>query len=157
VPGLADLNQRGRAGVSSVSCRPARYCVAFGGYADDSGDAQAFVVSERNGVWGQAIEVPSLGAPNATTDVQTAEVGSISCTRPGNCLAGGTYGQPYSWAFVAVEKNGAWGKAVNLPGLKTLVTGRYADISSVSCAAPGNCGTGGGYENVVFGDPVAQG
>jgi hypothetical protein len=208
VPGLADLNQRGWAGVSSVSCRPARYCVAVGGYTDDSGDAQAFVVSERNGAWGQAIEVPALGglnqggdawalaascasagncgvggsgneqgfvvserngvwgraievpglgALNATMDVQAAQVDSISCTRPGDCLAGGTYGQPYSLAFVAVEKNGVWGKAVNLPGLKALRLGRYANISSVSCAAPGNCGTGGGYENVLSGNFVGQG
>jgi len=128
-----------------------------GDITDGYGNGQGFVVDEKNGVWGQAIEVPGLGALNASMDVQAAAVESISCTTPGNCLAGGTYGQPYSWAFVASEKNGVWGKAINVPGLQSIVTGRWAEAGSVSCASPGNCAASGDYENAVPGNSFGQG
>jgi len=46
------------------------------------------VVSERNGVWGRAIEVPGLAALNAGG---TAGVVSVSCASAGNCAAAGDY------------------------------------------------------------------
>jgi hypothetical protein len=48
--------------------------------------------------------------------------------------------------FVVSEKNGVWARAIVVPGLRTLTTGRFAEIGSVSCAAPGNCAAGGDYE-----------
>src|SRR6266702_1479497 len=63
VPGLGALNTGGDAQVLSVSCGSAGNCAA-GGYYGPAGHGQGFVVSEKNGVWGQAIEVPGLGALN---------------------------------------------------------------------------------------------
>jgi len=147
VPGLGPLNQGGNAGVVPVSCASAGNCAAGGGYTDSSGYEQGFVARETNGGWGKAIEVPGLGALNGDSDASRAYVGSVSCASPGNCAAGGAYGWPYSWAFVASEKNGGWGKAIKVPGLGALVNGRWAYVGSVSCASAGNCAAGGDYEN----------
>ena len=145
VPGLRALNTGGAAGVDSVSCPSAGNCTVGGGYEDRGQNAQVFVASERNGAWGQAIEMPGLGALNAGSD---ASLNSVSCASPGNCAAGGDYGEPYPSAFVASERNGAWGRAISVPGLQALNRGRLgASVNSVSCAAPGNCAAGGGYSD----------
>jgi hypothetical protein len=88
VPGTAALNAGVVAGVTSVSCPSAGNCAAGGQYTDSSGSRQAFVVSEVNGTWGDAIEVPGSGALNTGN---TAEVTSVSCGSAGNCAAGGYY------------------------------------------------------------------
>jgi hypothetical protein len=154
VPGLGALNKGANAnlitGVSSVSCASAGSCVAGGNYQDGDHHGQGFVATERHGRWGKAIEVPGLGALN---DIN-AEVDSVSCAAAGSCAAVGTYGEPYGMGFVAVEKNGVWGKATNLPGLAKL-DGRLAGAGSVSCASPGNCAAGGYYSNSSGG--VTQG
>jgi hypothetical protein len=46
VPGTAALNTGGGAGINSLSCAPAGTCSAGGQYTDNSGRAQAFVVSQ---------------------------------------------------------------------------------------------------------------
>jgi hypothetical protein len=45
------------------------------------------------------------------------------------------------------EVGGTWHTAVEVPGLGALNTGRSAEVLSVSCASPGNCGAGGFYNN----------
>ncbi len=157
VPGLAALNQGGRAQVLSVSCASAADCAAGGFYTDSSFAAQGFVVDETSGAWGPATDVPGLNALNNGTDQPEAQVNSVSCATPGNCLAGGAYGGPYSWAFTASETNGVWGKATLVPGLNAIVTGRWAEVGPVSCLAPGNCVIAGDYENVVPGNTFNHG
>ena len=140
VPGLAALNKGGAAGVGSVSCASAGNCAAGGSYL--AGNQQGFVVSERNGVWGQAIEVPGLAA---LTQGRPASVRSVSCGSAGNCAAVGFYRHrpAHDQGFVAIEKNGVWGQAVEVPGLAALAKGGQAVVSSVSCASAGNCAAGG--------------
>ncbi len=158
VPGLGALNQGvGIARADTVSCAPAGNCTAGGYYTDSSSAGQGFVVTETNGAWGTAAGVPGLEALNDGTDQPEALVSSVSCTSPGNCLAGGAYGGPYSWAFTATEKNGVWGKAASVPGLSAIVTGRWAEAGLVSCVSPGNCAVAGDYENVVPGNIFAYG
>jgi hypothetical protein len=149
VPGLGALNQGDGAAVLAVSCAAAGNCAAGGYYTDSSGNEQGFVADRQAGSWGQAIEVPGLGALNETNNDPLAYVGSLSCASPGNCLAGGDFGWPYSWAFVASEKNGVWGQAIAVPGLGALVNGRWASLLSVSCASAGNCAIGGDDENMT--------
>ena len=77
----------------------------------------------------------------------------MSCASAGNCVAGGyyTYGDGGDQsAFVAVERNGRWGTAIQLPGLKILNTGSNSvDVAnndfSVSCAPTGPCAAGWYY------------
>src|SRR6266851_3720440 len=109
VPGLGALNKGRNAGVLSVSCPSAGSCAAGGVYRDGGGHQQGFVVSERNGVWGRAVEVPGLGFLNKGGN---ARVSSVSCASPGNCSAGGDYTSDASGrlqAFVVSETGGSWG------------------------------------------------
>jgi hypothetical protein len=88
VPGTAALNQGGNAEITSVSCASAGSCGAGGFYTDSSHHQQAFVVSEVNGAWHAAIEVPGTATLNRGGN---AEITSVSCASAGNCSAGGKY------------------------------------------------------------------
>jgi hypothetical protein len=146
VPGPGALNTGQSALVRSVSCPSAGNCTAGGWYSDRSSPSriQAFVVSERNGRWTNAIGVPGLAALNKGNDV---DLGSLSCASAGNCAAGGHYtdSSSHDQAFVVGERNGRWGKAIEVPGLAALNTGGDAAVLSVSCTAAGNCAAGGSY------------
>jgi hypothetical protein len=156
IPGLAALNtgSDGRPGaeVLSVSCGSAGNCAAGGYYQDQRRHSQGFVVSEANGRWGRAIEVPGLGALNKPAFAgYGAEVWSVSCASAGNCAAGGYYstrsvaGRLGRQAFVASEQNGHWAMAIEVPGIAALNAGHDAEVFSVSCASAGNCAVGGNY------------
>ena len=143
VPGLGALNNgagRFTTGVSSVSCASADSCTVGGDCQDGDRHVQGFVAVEKHGVWGQAIEVPGLGALNKGGN---AGVSSVSCASPGNCAAGGYYtdGDARQPGFVVSEKNGRWGRAVEVPGLAALNQGSEASDSvgvvSVSCGSAG--------------------
>ena len=149
VPGLGALNKGGQAHVDEVSCAAAGSCVAGGSYRDRHRHDQGFVVGERRGRWGRAIEVPGLGALNKGGQ---AHVDEVSCAAAGSCVAGGSYRDRHrhDQGFVVGERNGLWGKAIEVPGLAALNTGHSqyiggASVSSVSCAAAGNCAAGGYY------------
>jgi hypothetical protein len=153
VPGTAALDQGGNgadvnADVNSVSCASAGDCSAGGYYADGSGNQQALVVSQVNGAWQQAEEVPGTAALNKEGE---AEVESVSCASAGDCSAGGSYldGSGNEQAFVVSEVNGAWQNAQEVSGTAALNQGRVpgAEIESVSCASAGNCSAGGYYNN----------
>ena len=149
VPGLGALNKGGEAEVNSVSCASAGNCAAGGYYTTVSagvGHEHGFVAAERNGRWGKAIEVPGLGALNASG---WAEVTSVSCASAGSCAAGGYYldGGLKNQGFVAAERNGRWGMAIEVPGLGALNTGGGAEVNSVSCASAGSCAAGGYYSD----------
>src|SRR5262249_46470735 len=58
VPGIGALNTTGGASVESISCPAPGECAAGGYYDGGKNDRPAFVVSEANGTWGHAIEVP---------------------------------------------------------------------------------------------------
>src|SRR6266487_4000354 len=142
VPGLGALN-KGNAYVWSVSCGSAGNCAAGGNYKDGGHHQQGFVVSEKNGRWGTAIEVPGLGALNTGGN---AGVLSVSGGSAGNCAAGGAYTDNSGLqGFVAAERDGRWGTAIEVPGLGALDAGGDAFVDSVSCAPAGTCAAGGDY------------
>jgi hypothetical protein len=88
VPGLESLNAGGDADLGALSCAAAGSSAAGGSYQFGSGQFQAFVVSERNGRWTKAIEVPGWGALNAGGD---AAIKSLSCPSVATAqLAGST-------------------------------------------------------------------
>ncbi len=141
VPGTAALNAGGNATMASVSCASPGNCAAGGTYIDADAYQQAFVVSQVNGTWRTAVEIHGTALNG-----QAAGVNSVSCASPGNCSAGGSYGDNYysDEAFVVSEVNGTWGTAVEVPGTPALNTGT-AYVASVSCASAGNCSAGGEY------------
>src|SRR5215469_4594475 len=89
--------------IVSVSCASAGNCAAGGHYFDSTASEQALVVSERNGRWGKALEVPGTAALNAFGEAETM---SVSCPAAGQCVAGGFFstGPGFSNAFVASER-----------------------------------------------------
>jgi hypothetical protein len=147
VPGLAALNTGGDAEVTSLSCGSAGNCAVGGSYNNSSGRVRAFVASERNGWWGKAIQVPGVAALGGAKG--DSWVAAVSCGSAGNCAAGGNYSSRSAdeQAFVVSEKNGSWGRAIEVPGLAALNNGAYAGIDSVSCASAGNCAVTGHYDN----------
>ena len=130
----------------SARCRApsAGNCSAGGYYIDSSGHNQAFVVSETNGTWGTAMEVPGTAALNQGGN---AAINSVSCASAGNCSAGGYYhdSSGHSQAFVVSETNGTWGTAKEVPG--TAALNQAGTPRSTRCRAPsaGNCSAGGYY------------
>jgi hypothetical protein len=142
----ATLNSGQVAQVTSVSCASASNCSAGGYYTDTAGNTQAFVVSEVNGTWRKAREVPGTATLNQGG---IAQVLSVSCGSAGNCSAGGYYTDTagHTQAFVVSETDGRWRKAIEVPGTATLNQGRYAQVLSVSCASAGNCSAGGYYSD----------
>ena len=111
VLGTAALNQGGIALTTSVSCASAGNCSAGGQYMDASVHRQAFVVSQVNGTWQAAIEVPGTAALNQGGN---AEISSVSCASVGSCSAGGYYRDAFSQhqAFVVSQVNGTWHAAI---------------------------------------------
>jgi hypothetical protein len=149
VPGTAALDRASPgAEILSVSCASAGNCSGGGFYTDASGHQQAFVVTQTGGTWHSAREVPGTATLDAAGD---AEIASVSCATAGNCSAGGFYasasvdGIPTVQALVITETGGTWGIAQELPGTAALNGGGYAAITSVSCAAAGDCSAGGEY------------
>jgi hypothetical protein len=87
VPGLSALNTGNSARVLALSCSSTGNCSAGGTYLSRQGGQQAFVVSEQNGTWGPAIEVPGLDSLNAGV----AQISEVSCAPEGGCSVGGFY------------------------------------------------------------------
>jgi hypothetical protein len=156
VPGLAALNVGGNAIVQTVSCARGGTCAAGGSYQSSSSidveiggyPEQAFVVSESDGVWGTAEEVPGTETINTGGD---ADVSSVSCSGGDYCAAAGYYSgyaedaPTYPFPFVLSDKNGHWGTAI-LPADASALSGAYQEqISALSCPAAGNCTAGGYY------------
>lgn len=104
------------------------------------------MVSEVNGTWQTAMEVPGTAALNTGQD---AEVESVSCASAGNCSAGGYYNGGSgvgTHAFVVSEVNGTWHNAVEVSGT-ALNKGGNAVVLSVSCGSAGNCSAGANYSD----------
>jgi hypothetical protein len=100
VPGTATLNNGGDASIFSTSCSSPGNCAATGVYTDSQGNVQTFVVNQRSGTWGSAIELAGLQALNLDG---YSEGLVISCATDGSCGVGGDYtdGSNDSQAFVA--------------------------------------------------------
>ncbi|MGH3403466.1 MAG: S8 family serine peptidase [Streptosporangiaceae bacterium] len=145
VPGTAALSSLGYDEINSVSCASAGNCTAAGNYTGTNGRLDVFVISQRNGAWGTAIDLTGLSALNQSGP--GAAVNSVSCASAGNCSAGGHYtdASQHQQAFVVSQVNGTWGTPVEVPGTPALNAGGNADINSVSCAPAGNCSAGGYY------------
>ncbi len=147
------LNTGGDAGLFAASCSSAGNCAAGGYYQDSSGRQVPLLASEVNGTWQPVGHVPGI----ATLDVGPgeAQVTSVSCPSAGfelscraatSCSGGGTYsdGSSVQQALVITEATGVW-SAQDMAGALNL--GDEAQVDSVSCSAPGNCGAGGYYSD----------
>jgi hypothetical protein len=131
--------------LTSISCASPGKCSAGGNINDGSGP-RAFVVDERNGVWGSVILLS--GAPGY--DMQDTTVSSISCVPPGNCSAVGVSqkGPGGASSFVVNEKEGVWDSAAVVPGLARVISGGTDVEISLSCATGSDCSAEGTYRAI---------
>jgi len=149
VPGTAVINH-GNASVKSISCGSPGNCAAGGTYYAGKSGFQAFLVHERNGVWGTAIEVPGTGDMNVGGN---AQVTAVSCPSANSCAAGGTYtdGSGQTQSFILNRRTGAsgvwvWDTAIILPGTAAaLHVSGFAQLTSISCVDANYCTAAGGY------------
>jgi hypothetical protein len=145
-PGAAALNAGGDGSGTKIACPSAGNCSADGLYRDKSSHLQAFVIGEKNGAWGKAIEVPGLGALNAGGH---ANIRPMSCVSAGNCAAGGSYADAnkIAQAYVVNEVNGVWHNAIEVPGFTSLnLAWPDAGVDKISCRSAGDCSAGGSYQ-----------
>jgi hypothetical protein len=144
VPGLAALNTYGNgaptgSGLNSVACVSAGNCAA-GGYYDfgpaDWLEGEAFVVTETNGTWGSAEDVPGIESVNQGQAGTTF----MSCPSAGNCTAAGDYAPlnpnvcdvtDCNGAFVVNERHGTWAGAK--------IMGYAGFVDALTCPATGDC------------------
>jgi hypothetical protein len=132
---------------TSQSCASPGNCASVGYYTNAAGDKQVWVDDEKNGVWGGEQQLPGSAALNKG---KKASLDDVSCAGAvGNCATVGYYtdadGALQAW--VADEKNGAWGNAQQLPGTAVLNAGGAARLLAVSCSSAQNCVTGGYYDD----------
>jgi hypothetical protein len=76
-------------GVVALACPAVGSCRASGAYVDASGDYQAVVVNQVDGLWQRGIEVVLPG--NATSVGVDGGVYSLVCTSPSSCVGTGSY------------------------------------------------------------------
>jgi hypothetical protein len=143
VPGSGTLNTGGRAQVDSVSCVSAGNCAAAGEVtlsSPDGDSSQPFAVSEVDGTWGNAIQLPGF-PPGPVPGTAGGEPGSVvSCGSAGNCA------DAYAGSVVS-EENGTWGEAIPVPGTSGFIG--EIEVNSVSCPPTGACGAAGSPGFVV--------
>jgi hypothetical protein len=150
VPGTAALNQGGNAQVGQVSCARTGVCVAVGTYTDQDGNTQWFTVTNRNGRWRTASQVPDPA-------LNQASISTVWCAPGGLCAAGGSYTDPSTGpeAWVMTQVHGHWQPALEVPGIAALnVGGKFpgsrVGVAAVSCASAGNCAAGGTYTSAAY-------
>jgi len=150
LPGFAALNTGANRALlpwlTSLSCGP-RSCAAGGSYVNSALRSQAWVAAEVNGTWRRVQAVPQWGHLNYGWSGGMTT--SVSCARPGLCMAGGYYtrrvhtaGKGRLTAFLVSARGGVWARAEQIPGLATLGNGPSA-VQAVSCAPDASCAAAG--------------
>ena len=101
------------------------------------------ITSANAALWRTTARETRIGQP--VSNGGAADVTSVSCASPGNCAAGGYLGIRGLQAFVAGQRHGRWGRAIQVPGLAALNKAGNARVTSVSCGSAGNCTAAGFY------------
>jgi hypothetical protein len=135
VKGLAAIST-GLATLNGLSCTAPGDCTAVGAGYDNNPkfftSFQGFAVTETNGTWGTVQTFPSMVALNT---LGNGELSDVSCTAPGDCLAGGSVDDGFTSPVIITETNGTWGAAETLPGAKD----EGAGAAPISCTRTGDC------------------
>ena len=153
--GVRFTSNEGFGHLFAVTCPTAGNCVAVGNYAASNGSG-AMAISEVRSVWrhAQRITLPanasnarrrSLGLPPLLL--------SVACTRPGSCVAVGTYSNADvdlgadGLPVAAEETNGDWRRALqlNLPNDATASPPQTSWLTSVACPDRAECVAAGFY------------
>jgi len=131
--------------VNSISCAHAGDCSAGGAYGlptTSETHSGAFAVTETTGTWHPAVKLAA-----ALDAAHTGALNVVSCSSPGNCGAGGSYGNASgSHGFVVSQTAGAWGTAFPIGHLGSTTS---ASVSGMSCKGTGDCTAIGNFETAT--------
>jgi hypothetical protein len=139
---------------SAVACPSSGNCVIAGTYSTAGGLGGAFTLGEQGGTWGTPQELPglvSLNTEGAVTDAAVPLVAALSCGAAGSCVVGGQYNIPGTASvyrqesYLAIEVNGVWSPAAEVPGTAALNANGTSDVTSAACTAVGSCTVVGFY------------
>jgi hypothetical protein len=114
--------------LDSVACPAAGSCVAIGEYLDGT-----MAVSESDGVWGQAIEIPGV------------VLRSIACRAPGSCVAIGTASGGATKIVGVIESGGVWGEPQGIALPANDAPEYVVELAPLACQVSGPCVTVGSY------------
>jgi hypothetical protein len=132
VTGLQQIGDDAGAALGALACSSPGNCVTGGFFDSENEDEPSgpFVISERNGTWGSAEVLPG------SQDSAGGYIGGLSCVPGGSCLADGyAAGRNHdSGYFVALARNGVWGRAARLAGVAPLTF-----IGQIACSPHGAC------------------
>ncbi len=130
-----------------VSCVEAGECT-FSGI--DTGGSGVFTETLSAGHWGSVNQIANVVSPVAIAHSEPASVNSISCPSVGSCMLGGDYpidlppsGTYIQEPYTAVEINGVWQAAHEVPGTGTPSTANVGTTSYVRCWDSMRCVAGG--------------
>jgi hypothetical protein len=101
---------------------------------------------------------PAVPAGAALGASESAAFDAISCTAPGECVAGGEYRTAAGGeqAMVETETDGSWGAPQRIaPPASASAKSQSASIASLSCAVQGFCVAVGSYRGSGSGELVA--
>ena len=122
-------------GAGTVSCGSPGNCVASGSYENESmTEAGNAIWRESGGTWSDPKLFPTL-----------TEIGQLSCVAAADCTA--LVESESSDDLILTESNGVWGAPRSLTGLAALgaTATKTAEVTALSCYAPGGCSVGGYY------------
>jgi hypothetical protein len=119
-----------------ASCVPGGTCTIAGYTLNGKPD---FSVTAKNGTWGKVRTIPGT-AGTGIGYITTA----LSCPAPGACTIGGfSQGKGGFHPFTATQHNGTWTRPRRIGGMTALHVAGSANLSTLSCAAAGQCAAGG--------------
>jgi len=130
--------------LGAVTCTGAGSCVAVGGYLDKAGGQELMAVTEAKGRWGQAVQI---APPRNAAASAGASLDAVSCWRPGDCAAVGTYADTahHVDALATAESNGRWAQAAEIAVPPNAGPDPGAQLTGVACSPAGSCTAAGGY------------
>lgn len=155
-----DPNQPGHGGILTlVECPAAGNCTAVGRYTnkDEGHSYYPWVASETDGTWSPGSEALLPTDAKAIGDIKPGQspffgFTGLSCPSVGNCTAVGGYEDTNDgWeGLILTEHNGVWSRGVRAPLPPRAVPNTESNeditpITSLSCAAPGDCAAVGWY------------
>jgi len=125
----------------SISCPRHGYCVAVGDYVDNANSGTDMAAVEWHGKWQRAhqIQLPRGAAGGIG---QQSNLGSVSCTGVGSCLAVGSYDNAagHSVPMLVIESHGRWALARAVSARPANANARRnSTLDSVSCRRTGSC------------------
>jgi LPXTG-motif cell wall-anchored protein len=137
------------ADLEHLECTAADSCTAVGRFQTSNGGNEGFMMTHSNGTWGPATSLV-FGA-NVNNVKPATEFSDLFCTSAGNCTAVGQFKNADGLVqpFTVASTNGTWGQAqlVQFVDGVTQFSPQSSRLSSVSCAAAGNCTAVGQFKN----------